>query len=154
MVDFASTPAAQSGLSVFQVLQGRVAGLTISGSPPNMQIQIRNQGTPQFILDGMRVDADVINTLVSSDIQSVEIFKGNEGAIFGGSGGVIAIYTKRADPKYKGADKGPAPGIAIVKLPGYYQAREFYAPRYGAPTLTAPGPDPPNVPLLEPNGTH
>ena len=142
VVDFASTPAAQSGLSVFQVLQGRVAGLTISGSPPNMQIQIRNQGTPQFILDGMRVDADVINTLVSSDIQSVEIFKGNEGAIFGGSGGVIAIYTKRADPKYKGADKGPAPGIAIVKLPGYYQAREFYAPRYGAPTLTAPGPDP------------
>ncbi len=142
VVDFAEIPSAQSGMNVLQVLQGRVAGLTISGSPPNMQVQIRGQGTPQFILDGQRVDLDFISSLTSNDIESVEVFKGPEAAIFGGSGGVIAIYTKRADPKYKGADKGPAPGIALVKLPGYYQAREFYAPRYGAPTLSAPGPDP------------
>ncbi len=142
VVDFTELPSAQSGLNILQVLQGRVAGLTISGSPPNMQVQIRNQGSPQFILDGQRVDLEFISSLTSNDIEAVEVFKGTEAAIFGGSGGVIAIYTKRADPKYKGADKGPSPGIAIVKLPGYYQAREFYAPRYGAPTLTAPGPDP------------
>lgn len=142
VVDFTEIPSAQSGMSVLQVLQGRVAGLTISGSPPNMQVQIRNQGSPQFILDGQRVDIEVISSLSANDIEAVEVFKGTEAAIFGGSGGVIAIYTKRADPKYKGPVGGPSPGIALVKLPGYYQAREFYTPRYGAPTLTAPGPDP------------
>ena len=142
MVDFTQIPSAQSGMNILQVLQGRIAGLTITGSPPDMQVSIRNQGTPLFILDGQKVDLEFISNLTSNDVEAVEVFKGTEAAIFGGSGGAIAIYTKRGDSKYKGADKGPAPGIATVKLPGYYQAREFYAPRYGAPTLTAPGPDP------------
>ncbi|MBD2768744.1 TonB-dependent receptor plug domain-containing protein [Hymenobacter sp. BT664] len=141
VINFADMPSAQSGLGVLQVLQGRVAGLTISGNPPNMSVQIRGQGTPLFILDGQRVDVDVINTLPSSDIESVEIFKGAEAAIFGGTGGAIAIYTKRANPDYKGADQSPAPGIATVKLPGFYQAREFYQPRYNA-LLTNPPVDP------------
>ena len=132
VVDFANDPAAQSGMSILQFLQGRVAGLTISGNPPNMSVQIRNSGTPIFILDGNKVDVDFLSSLVSTDIESVEVFKGTEAAIFGGSGGAIAIYTKRADPNYKGADRRPAPGIATVKVPGYYQAREFYQPRYNA----------------------
>ena len=142
VVDFTDLPSAQSGMNILQVLQGRVSGLTITGSPPNMQVQIRNQGSPQFLLDGQRVDIDLISSLTSNDVEAVEVFKGTEAAIYGGSGGVIAIYTKRGDSKYKGAEKGPSPGIALIKLPGYYQAREFYTPRYGAPTLTAPGPDP------------
>ncbi|MFD1468984.1 TonB-dependent receptor plug domain-containing protein [Hymenobacter caeli] len=142
LVDFTEIPSAQSGMNILQVLQGRIAGLTVTGNPPNMSVQIRNQGTPIFILDGQKVDLEFISNLTSNDIEAVEVFKGTEAAIFGGSGGAIAIYTKRGDSKYKGADKGPAPGIATVRLPGYYQAREFYAPRYGAPTLTAPGPDP------------
>ncbi|HEX8657770.1 MAG TPA: TonB-dependent receptor plug domain-containing protein [Hymenobacter sp.] len=141
IIDFANMPSAQSGMGVLQLLQGRVAGLTISGNPPNMSAQIRGQGTPLFILDGQRVDIDVISTIPSSDIESVEIFKGAEAAIFGGTGGAIAIYTKRADPNYKGADRPPAPGIATVKLPGFYQAREFYQPRYNA-LLTNPPADP------------
>jgi hypothetical protein len=128
-------------MSMLQLLQGRVAGLTISGNPPNMSVQIRGQGTPLFILDGNRVDVDVISTIPSNQIESVEIFKGAEAAIFGGSGGAIAVYTKRADPNYKGANKAPAPGVATVKLPGYYQAREFYQPRYNA-LLTNPPADP------------
>ena len=141
VVDFANNPSAQGGMSVLQLLQGRVAGLTISGNPPNMSVQIRGQGTPLFILDGQRVDVDVISTISSSDIESVEVFKGAEAAIFGGTGGAIAIYTKRANPNYKGADRPPAPGIATVKLPGYYPAREFYQPRYNA-LLTNPPADP------------
>ena len=141
VIDFANNPSAQGGMSVLQLLQGRVAGLTISGNPPNVSVQMRGQGTPLFILDGQRVDIDVISTIPSSDIESVEVFKGTEAAIFGGTGGAIAIYTKRADPNYKGADRPPAPGIATVKLPGYYPAREFYQPRYNA-LLTNPPADP------------
>ena len=139
VVDFSEMPP--SGQTVWQMLQGRVAGLTVTpGNPP--QLQIRGGGTPLIILDGVRTDAEAVNSIPASEIESVEVFKGAEAAIFGGSGGAIAIYTKRADRKYKGEDRGPAPGIATVKLPGYYQAREFYTPRYGAPTLTTPGPDP------------
>jgi hypothetical protein len=144
VIDFANNPSAQSGLSIFQVLQGRVAGLTVSGNPPNMSIQIRGAGTPIFILDGMRVDDDAISSIPANQVESVEVFKGPEAAIFGAgsNGGVIAVYTKRADKNYKGEDKGPSPGILVVKVPSYYQAKEFYQPRYGAPVLNAPASDP------------
>jgi len=143
IVDFASMPAAQSGMSIFQILQGRVAGLMISGSPPNMSVQIRNSGTPLFLLDGQRVDDDVINTIPANQVEAVEVFKGNEAAIFGGgAGGVIAVYTKRGDKNYHGDDdKTASPGLLVVKVPGYYQAKEFYQPRYGAPVLNAPASD-------------
>jgi hypothetical protein len=145
VLDFTKMPEAQSGIPIFSLLQGRVAGLAISGSPPNQSIQIRNSGTPQIILDGQKVDADMINSINSTDVEAVEVYKGNEAAIFGASGGVIAIYTKRGNKNYK----GPLPGgprentsLAIVKLPSYYEAREFYRPRYGAPVLNAPEADP------------
>ncbi|MFD2221248.1 TonB-dependent receptor plug domain-containing protein [Hymenobacter bucti] len=144
IINFADMPGAQSGIPIFSLLQGRVAGLTISGSPPNQSIQIRNSGTPQIILDGQRVEADVINSINSNDVEAVEVFKGTEAAIFGASGGVIAIYTKRANKNYK-APTGPGtanPSLVTVKLPGYYQTREFYRPRYGAPVLNAPESDP------------
>ncbi len=142
VIDFADIPSAQSSLTILQVLQGRVAGLTISGNPPSMTAQIRGQGTPLFILDGQRVDIDQISTISSTDVESVEVFKGTEAAIFGGSGGAIAIYTKRADRNYKDPNRAQAaPGIATVKLPGFYAAREFYQPRYNA-LLTNPPADP------------
>ena len=141
VVDFTEIPSAQSAQNLLQVLQGRVAGLTVSGSPPNMSVQVRGQGSPIFILDGMKVDIDVISSIPASDVESVEVFKGAEGAIFGSSGGAIAVYTKRADPNYKGNRLAPAPGIATVRVPGFYVAREFYQPRYNA-LLTNPPLDP------------
>ncbi|MBD2724500.1 TonB-dependent receptor plug domain-containing protein [Hymenobacter armeniacus] len=141
VIDFANDPTANSSLNILQFLQGRVAGLTISGSPPNMSAQIRGGGTPLFILDGIKVDIDAITNLNTSDVEAVEVFKGAEAAIFGSSGGAIAVYTKRANPNYKGPDNNPAPGIATVKLPGFYAAREFYQPRYNA-LLTNPPADP------------
>jgi len=141
VVDFANNPVAQSGMSVLQMLQGRVAGMTVTGNPPDLTVQIRGQGTPQIILDGQKVDISFISNMASSDVESVEIFKGPEAAIFGGNGGVIAIYTKRADPNYKGADLPAAPGMATVRVLGYTTAREFYQPRYNA-LLTNPPADP------------
>lgn len=143
VLDFANMPAAQSGMPMLQLLQGMVAGLTVSGNAPNVSVQIRGQGTPLIILDGQRVDIDFISTLSASEVESVEVFKGPEAAIFGSGsdGGAIAIYTKRADPNYKGADLPPAPGIATVRVPGFYPVREFYQPRYNA-LLTNPPADP------------
>jgi len=144
VVDIANMPAAKSGIPLFSLLQGQVAGLTISGTPPNQTISIRNQPTSLFILDGMRVDASTINTIQSSDVEAVEVFKGPETAIFGAgaNGGVIAVYTKRGDKNYHETNSTPTPGIITVKVPGFYQAREFYAPRYGAMVMNAPTSDP------------
>ena len=145
IIDFANNPAAQSGIPILTLLQGRVAGLTVSGSPPNQTVQIRNQGTPLFLIDGIRTDADAVNTIATTDVEAVEVFKGPEAAIFGSGadGGVIAIYTKRGDKNYKGDDKNtPSPGLITVRIPGFYQAREFYQPRYGAPVMNAPATDP------------
>ena len=144
IVDFANMPSAQSGIPIFSLLQGRVAGLTISGTPPNQTISIRNQPTSLFLLDGMRVDASAINSIQSSDVEAVEVFKGTEAAIFGAGagGGVIAVYTKRGDKNYRDPNPAATPGLITVKVPGFYQAREFYMPRYGAPVLNAPTSDP------------
>jgi outer membrane receptor protein involved in Fe transport len=110
-----------------------------------MSVQIRNSGSPIFILDGTKVDDEVISTIPANQVESVEVFKGPEAAIFGAgsNGGVIAVYTKRGDKNYKGdeKEKGPSQGILVVKIPGYYQAKEFYQPRYGAPVLNAPASD-------------
>jgi len=141
VVDFADNVSAQTSQNILQVLQGRVAGLTITGSPPNISVQIRGQGTPLFILDGQRVDVEVINSIPASQVESVEVFKGTEAAIFGGNGGAIAVYTKRGDRNYKDPNPAPAPGIATVRVPGFYAAREFYQPRYNA-LLTNPPADP------------
>ena len=151
IIDFANDLTAQSGLSIFQVLQGRVAGLAISGSPPNMSVQLRGSGTPLFILDGQRVDIDFISNIQANQVEAVEVFKGPEATIFGSgaSGGVIAIYTKRGDKNYKGPEQlAPSPGILTVKVPGYYAAKEFYQPRYGAPVMNAPTMDPRRLTLF------
>ncbi|MGI4833217.1 MAG: TonB-dependent receptor plug domain-containing protein [Janthinobacterium lividum] len=144
IIDFANMPSAQSGIPIFSLLQGRVAGLAISGTPPNQTISIRNQPTSLFLLDGMRVDADAINTIQSNDVEAVEVFKGTEAAIFGANsgGGVIAVYTKRGNKNYHDKSTTPTPGLVTVKLPGFYQTREFYMPRYGAPVMNAPTSDP------------
>jgi hypothetical protein len=150
VVDFSDMAAARSSLPIFTLLQGRVAGLVITGTPPNVSVQIRGGGTPLFILDGQRVDIEVVNTIVSTDVEQVEVFKGPEAAIFGNGagGGAIAIYTKRANKNYKGESTAPSPGLITVKVPGFYQAREFYQPRYGAPVLNAPATDPRRLTLF------
>ena len=151
-VDFTQIPAAQSGMSALQILQSRVAGLMISGNPPNMNVRIRNGETPLFVLDGQRVDGAIINALPSNQIELVEVFKGPEATIFGpgSTAGVIAMYTKRGDKNYKGTDKNQEVNSSILslRLPGYYQAREFYQPRYGAPVLNAPASDPRRITLF------
>lgn len=70
----------------------------------------------------------------------------NQGAagLFGiqGYGGVIALHSRSSAPALLDAQAGfgvARPGALSVQVPGYYRAREFHAPRYGAPT---PLPDP------------
>ncbi|QKG54319.1 TonB-dependent receptor plug domain-containing protein [Hymenobacter sp. BRD67] len=145
VVDFTKIPAAASS-TVLQLLQGRVAGLTITGSEPNIQVQIRGNtsfsgSSPLVLLDGVPVTIDALAFYPAFDIERVEVLKGGQAAIFGsrGSGGVLAVYTRRGNPTYDHR-QDQLPGVFALRQAAFNCPRQFYAPRYGAgaPPLTRP----------------
>ncbi|GAB3929211.1 TonB-dependent receptor plug domain-containing protein [Larkinella terrae] len=136
-VDQTMTGGAQS---VLQMLQGRIAGVNISGSPMNPTVQIRGSANfagvvePLFTIDGVPVSKDAVLTLSVYDVDYIDVLKGAAATIFGSraSGGVIAVYTKRGSPDYD-YSKDKSPGTLVATLPGFRTVREFYAPRYDEP---------------------
>ncbi len=122
-------------ISVLEILR-LVPGVQIFGSIPNQLVQIRGAANfsgpvpPLFLLDGMPVDADFIQTIPVLDVLFVDVLKGADAAIYGSraSGGVIGVYTKRGE----NFDEAPTwtPGVFNAKIPGFYKARQFYAPNY------------------------
>ena len=124
-------------LTIMDVIQGRVAGVQVTGSGFSARVQIRGAANfngpiePLFVLDGMPVDLQTIMSISVQDVDKVDILKGASAAIYGsrGSGGVISVLTKRGGPNYD-FSKDVIPGSLVAKLPGYARVREFYAPRY------------------------
>ncbi len=119
-----------------EVLQGRLAGVLITGSGPQVSVQIRGAASllggaqpPLILLNDIPTDLQTILYIPAIDIERVEVFKGPSAAIFGANGasGALAFYT------YKGANvtKKPAEGVYMTVLRSAYQGyREFYAPKY------------------------
>jgi TonB-dependent SusC/RagA subfamily outer membrane receptor len=124
-------------MTILDVIQGRVAGVQVTGSGFNARVQIRGAANfsgpiePLFVLDGMPMDLQGIMGVSVQDVDRVDVLKGASAAIYGsrGGGGVISILTKRGSPNYDLA-KEAAPGTLVTKLPGYAPLRTFYAPRY------------------------
>ena len=123
---------------VAQLLQGKVAGLSISkpGGNPNSGFTMRLRGLstlgantqPLIVVDG-QVGAD-INTIDPNDIQSIDVLKdAASAAIYGtrGSSGVIIITTKRGSRvpvlTYNGSVSAEVPGKFIPHM----SAAEFKA---------------------------
>lgn len=119
-----------------EVLQGRLAGVLITGSGPQISVQIRGAASllggaqsPLILLNDIPTDLQTILYIPAIDIERVEVFKGPSAAIFGANGasGALAFYT------YKGANINvkPAEGVYSTILKAAYQGqREFYAPKY------------------------
>jgi len=128
---------------VWQMLQGRVAGVqikpsTMGGAP---SITIRGTGSvsglgPIFFLDNVPVDASLISTISPRDIAAIDVFKESASlAIFGsgGAGGAIAIYTKKG-----GGVVSLGEGVFNFRYPGYSTSREYYMPKYDTETISKP----------------
>lgn len=123
--------------SIFQVLQGRVAGLNITGGGMDYTVQIRGAMNfsgvvePLFVLDGMPVDKQTVATIPPTEVDYVDVLKGASAAIYGSraSGGVISILTKRGNTTYDWS-KEAVPGQLVRMLDGYAKVREFYSPDY------------------------
>ncbi|MGA0558909.1 TonB-dependent receptor plug domain-containing protein [Larkinella sp. VNQ87] len=127
-------------MSVLDLLRGRIAGVSVTGSAMNPTVQIRGAMNfsgvvePLFVLDGIPVDKQSIISIPVFDVDYIDVLKGANAAIFGSraGGGVIAIYTKRGSPNYDFSQE-KSPGTLVVQVPGYRVVREFYAPRYDEP---------------------
>ena len=88
-----------------KVLQGRVAGVTVTRAPDGgIAVRMRGAGSgpPLYIIDGMPVQPGPSGSLTGinpSDIESIKVLKdATETAMYGsrGANGVIVIKTKRA----------------------------------------------------------
>ncbi|MGZ8558360.1 MAG: SusC/RagA family TonB-linked outer membrane protein [Chitinophagaceae bacterium] len=123
---------------VAQLLQGKVAGLSISrpGGNPNGGFTIRLRGlstlgantSPLIVVDG-QVGAD-INTIDPNDIQSIDILKdAASGAIYGtrASSGVIIITTKKGGRVPVVTYNGSVTSEKPVEFTPHMSAAEFKA---------------------------
>ncbi|HEV2831129.1 MAG TPA: hypothetical protein VGW31_04050 [Hanamia sp.] len=124
--DLVNDPFAASSFSIFNYLQGKVAGLQIntSSNPPSLQWR---GGSPAIYLDEMASSADMISGIPVSDVAYIKVirppFMGGAG---GGGSGAIAIYTRRgADQKSE-----PGKGLSNNTVTGYTEIRQFYSPNY------------------------
>ncbi|MNK77205.1 MG2 domain protein [compost metagenome] len=123
-------------VTLSQCLQGRLPGVIFRGNIPYL---MRSQNIPiQLIVDGMQMEADFLDNVVPSDVESIELLKsiGNT-AIYGsqGGGGVIIITTKRGDGG-RSSDRY-APGIVTLSPKGFTVSREFYSPKYDAASTSS-----------------
>lgn len=99
-----SEASAQKYTDIFQMIRGRVPGVTVGQAPAGQmpRITIRGIGTnsdetqPLFIVDGLVVEN--IATLDPDDVEEIDVIKDGSSSIYGmrGANGVIMITTKSA----------------------------------------------------------
>jgi hypothetical protein len=123
--DLVHDPIALTSLSIFNYLQGKVAGLQINSTsnPPTLQWR---GGSPQIFLDEMPVDANMVSTLSVSDIAYVKVLRPPFMGGTNGANGAIAIYTRRGNDR----KTEPGKGLSNNIVTGYNSMREFYSPNY------------------------
>ncbi|MEO6914559.1 MAG: hypothetical protein ABI151_02030 [Chitinophagaceae bacterium] len=125
--DIAGDPSAMGSQSLFNYLQGRVAGLQISNATSGNPTLSWRGGSPDIYLDEIKTDASQVSSLSMADIAFVKVFRPPFfGSAGGGSGGAIAVYTKKGGP----SNNTDFVGLSKVSITGYSQIREFYSPNY------------------------
>ncbi len=125
--DLTSDPLANASMSIFNYLQGKVPGLQISNAMSATPGLSWRGGTPDLFLNEMRTDASAISSISMADIAYIKVFRPPfMGSIGGGSGGAIAIYTKKGGV----STNNDFVGLNKVSVNGYTPIREFYSPNY------------------------
>jgi hypothetical protein len=118
--------SAQGAVSLLNYLQGKVAGLQITGAGQQIQMSWRG-AVPSLFLNEMQADVSLVQNLNMADVAYIKVFRPPFfGAMGGGSGGAIAIYTKKGTNIYNSDVKG----LDFTAISGYNSAKEFYSPDY------------------------
>lgn len=133
--DLTNDPYAASMQDIFTYLQGKVAGLQIvtgqgPGGAPSLSWR---GGSPTLYLNEMQVDASQLQSTSVTDIAMVKVFRPGSGVGYGGgSGGVIAVYTRKGDERRNDAASANFKGLERAQVVGYSPMKEFYVPDYDA----------------------
>ncbi|SEB17959.1 SusC/RagA family TonB-linked outer membrane protein [Pedobacter hartonius] len=102
------------GATVSTALAGKLPGVTFrmsDGRPgASANIQIRNMGSPLYVIDGIQQDAMQFNNISPNDIESISVLKDASAAIYGvrAANGVVVVTTK------KGKE-----GVSVVNVDAY-----------------------------------
>ena len=140
--DFNKAPV----VNPMQLVEGRVAGLTVSRSStdPNGEVKVQMRGAsslkgsnePLVIIDGMPGNMTSLNAIAPEDIEAIDVLKdGSAAAIYGtrGNTGVSIVTAKRP---LVGTTLGESSGYimheAVYKRPDILNGDEFVA--YGKET--------------------
>ena len=117
-------PFAKSALNILTYLQGKVAGLQISTTGDGGATW---RGSPtSFFLNEITTDVTQLQNINMNDVAMIKIFRPPFfGAMGGGAGGAIAVYTKKGaalNSNFKGLD--------FTNIMGYSVIKEFFSPNY------------------------
>ncbi len=151
----------QGGSTLSTTLAGKLPGVTfrMADARPGggATIQIRNMGTPLYVIDGVQQDQGQFNNLAPGDIESISFLKDATAAVYGmrAANGVVLVTTKG------GRLNGGSVVNVNAKL-GFQSLTRFFEPvsnsydymRYRAEALMnnviPPDPTDPNAGIITP----
>ncbi len=131
---FVDSIAGGSASTILDLIS-RAPGVQVIEDNPNPQIIIGAGGfaqapQPLILLDGFQVAIEQITAMSASDVSFIDVLGSSEASTLGPNtaGGAIAIYTHRGFSFSENQSRSP--GITNFVSPGFYKAREFFAPEY------------------------
>jgi hypothetical protein len=136
--------------NLLDALRGRVPGLTVRGTGTGTGfVYLRaasslgdafssseGAGSALILLDGVPVGGDILNQMLPSNVDFIDVIKGPKAAIFGsrGANGVVAVYTKNGTES-SGVITNNS-GSLNFEYPGFSNSRSFYVPKYSSDQVT------------------
>ncbi|MFA6087729.1 SusC/RagA family TonB-linked outer membrane protein [Mucilaginibacter sp.] len=109
-----------AGSTVSTSLAGKIPGVTFrqsEGRPgATASLQIRNMGSPLYVIDGIQQDEGQFNNLSPNDVESISVLKDGSAAIYGvrAANGVVVVTTKKGS------------GDARINIDAYTGYQNFY----------------------------
>ena len=126
--DLSTDPSALGSISVLNYLQSKVAGLNITAFGSQASATWRGSKT-DFFVNEFNTTIESVQNISIADIAYIKAIRPPFfGASGGGSGGAIAIYTKRGNNNKGKQIKSE--GMEYAVLGGYSIFKEFYNPDY------------------------
>jgi len=123
-----------AAIDIFTYLQGKVAGLQVTGNGPGATLTWRG-GAPDIYLNELRSDVGMVSSIPVSDVAYIKVFRPPFfGSAGGGASGAIVIYTKKGGTSSKGSQN--VEGMESTILAGYSRFKEFYNPVYDKTTAS------------------